>query len=331
MKVRYFLLLFLFVLNPFFLSLADSISGVVIDAGTSNPISGILVTAATRDWSDAYFGQTQADGTYTISNISAGEYFVQIDTQGTAFSDYISEWYDNAYSFWEATPVDVTQPNNTPNIDFLLDAGGYITGQVNDESNAPLSNISLGAYDYKSGEYISGATTIADGTYQIKRLFSGNYRVCARPTLSNYIPECYDGVFSKQDSTSVNVTQPNTTSSINFILSRGGTIAGNVRDKDTGVAIYDCRVVAYDANTGEEVNYAYPDSNGMYNIIGLYTGDYIVCVELWEGTEYIPQCYDNVPVRSQATPVSITAPNTHNIWFRLQKERSPQFFISNAC
>lgn len=418
MKVRNYILLCIFILNPLFLCLAGSISGIVIDASSSNPISGIWVTAATRDWSYADFAQTQADGTYSITNLPADEYFVQIDTQGTSYSDYISEWYNNAYSFWEAipvivpstgdvsnvnftleiggsisgrvlrasdnqpiaglfvdaedinfgggwasaqtdingnytlkglysgkwivrvdtsgtdfveeyynnvykeslaTPVDVMQPNNTSNIDFLLDVGGYITGLVKDNSNTPLSNISISAYDYKSGEYISGATTIADGTYQIKRLYSGDYRVCARPTVSNYVLECYDESFSKQDATSVNVIQPNTISGINFILSRGGAISGNVRDKDTGEAIYDCRVVAYNANTGEEVSSAYPDSLGTYNIIGLYTGEYIVCVELWEGTEYIPQCYENALVRSQATPVSITAPNTHNIWFRLQK------------
>jgi hypothetical protein len=288
----------------FSLELGGSISGVVKD-DSGNPIVGAWVDASGIDISAYGYDSTSADGSYTIKGLLSGSYRVRADA-----SAYLTEYYDNVYDYSEATPVLVNKPNDTPNINFSLELGGSISGVVKDDSGNPI----VGAWVYASGIDSSGDgydSTSADGSYAIKGLFSGNYRVQA--SASAYLTEYYDNVYDYYEATPVSVTAPDETTGINFALGGGGTISGVVED-DSGNPIAGATVCAdgYDVS-----DYACSQTagDGNYTIGGLHSGSYIVSAE---ASGYLTTYYDNVYDWNDATPVIVTAQNdTPNVNFSL--------------
>ena len=60
---------------------------------------------------------TGPDGSYTITGLVTGQYRVRAYAEG-----YFGEYYDGVYQYHEATPVSVTMPDDTPDIEFTLDS-----------------------------------------------------------------------------------------------------------------------------------------------------------------------------------------------------------------
>ena len=59
------------------------------------------------------------------------------------------EWYQDADpQEGDPPPVHVDAPSETQNIDFILEAGGTISGRIVDQAGNPLEGIGLDAYDY---------------------------------------------------------------------------------------------------------------------------------------------------------------------------------------
>jgi hypothetical protein len=288
----------------FSLELGGSISGVVKD-DSGNPIIGAWVDASGIDISGYGDDYTLNDGSYVISGLPSGNYSVSAEATG-----FIEEYYDNVYDWSDATPVPVVKPNNTPNINFSLEIGGSISGIVKDDSGNPISRASVSA----SGIDVSGYgydSTSADGSYTIKGLLSGNYRV--RASASAYLIEYYDNVYDYSEATPVSVTAPDETTGIDFALGGAGTISGVVED-DSGNPIAGATVCAdgYDVS-----DYACSQTagDGSYTIGGLHSDSYIVSAE---ASGYLTTYYDNVYDWNDATPVIVTAPNdTPNVNFSL--------------
>ena len=67
-------------------------------------------------------GLTGPDGTYTIGGLATGDYRVRACATG-----YFCEYYDDATDYDSATPVAVTEGENTPNINLSLGAQGTPT------------------------------------------------------------------------------------------------------------------------------------------------------------------------------------------------------------
>ena len=116
----------------FILSSGGSITGLVTDEATGQPLSGVDV------WADTFLccgggngARTELDGTYTISGLAPGEYRVRAEKHE---SSYVGEFYASTTAWDQATPVTVVSDSTTPNIDFSLTSGGAISGTVTNEA-----------------------------------------------------------------------------------------------------------------------------------------------------------------------------------------------------
>ncbi|MCL5035275.1 MAG: carboxypeptidase regulatory-like domain-containing protein [Bacteroidetes bacterium] len=86
--------------------LQGTIAGTVTDSNNV-PIPNVIVRLYQRDM-DMHFdysARTDSNGYYAIHGVDAGKYLVRaIPTN----SNYLPEWYDNAFSMMNATPISVT-------------------------------------------------------------------------------------------------------------------------------------------------------------------------------------------------------------------------------
>ncbi|MFC2071163.1 carboxypeptidase regulatory-like domain-containing protein, partial [Chloroflexota bacterium] len=105
-----------------------TISGHVYQSDNTTPIiSGARVYVYGSDNLTYSFGWTILDGSYETTGLLAGDYTVKVAAEG-----YVTEWYDDVYEQGEATPVTVTVPDDTPNINFILE---YTTVTINAQPN----------------------------------------------------------------------------------------------------------------------------------------------------------------------------------------------------
>ena len=301
----------------FILSSGGSITGVVTDETTGQPLSGVDV------WADTFLccgggngARTELDGTYTISGLAPGEYRVRAEKHD---SSYVGEFYASTTAWDQATPVTVMSDSTTPNIDFSLTSGGAISGTVTNEATGqPIANADVWAdlYDCCGGG--GGWTrTEADGTYIIDGLPGGTFRVTAQAPDQGFVREFYASTTEWHLATEVAVTAGATTAGIHFSLVGGGSISGRVTRESDGFPIAEADVWAdtYDCCGGG--NGARTDADGYYTVDGLAAGNYRVQVHADEHG-LVGEFYASTTNWEQASSVGVTAGvDTPNIDFTL--------------
>ncbi|MCX7785730.1 MAG: carboxypeptidase-like regulatory domain-containing protein [candidate division WOR-3 bacterium] len=178
-----------------------AISGVVTDSATGLPIANAQVNAC-RPGSCGGRAFTDANGFYTINNLSAGDYQVTAKALG-----YRPQRYPTA--------VTVVAGQTTADINFALVAmspppppqdPGSISGVVTDSvTGLPIAGATVIA---RHRRFVRRVTTAEDGSYTITNLPPRDYHVMARA--QNYYPKMYPSP--------VNVVSGQNTPDINFIL-----------------------------------------------------------------------------------------------------------------
>lgn len=242
---------------------------------------------------------SDATGVYTTSpGLPSGPYRL---LYSQAYG-YASEYYNNAPDLNTATAVTLTAPTLVNGIDAQLDSGGTITGVVTSAATGlPLQSIQVSAsgtagyaYDY----------TDSNGQYTVVGLGSGSYSVSASPISSENL------IAPRQTAT---VTAPTATTNVNFSMSAGGTLSGQVTDLGgtplENITVY---VGGRDVDFGD---YFSTNAAGVYTATGMPTGTYFVLFR--PSDTYIPEAYndrgfeadlyDDVPVTAPATVSGIDA------------------------
>jgi hypothetical protein len=122
------------------------------------------------------------------------------------------------YDRSQATPVSVTAPDDTPNINVTLEPGGTISGHVyQSDGTTPVEGAIIWVYDYSTLSVVyARASTSSDGSYTTPGVPSGQYGV--QVEAAGYIAEWYNGVVDPGDATPVPVTVPDDTPGIDFTL-----------------------------------------------------------------------------------------------------------------
>ena len=122
--------------------------------------------------------------------------------------------------------------------DCKLSEGGIISGSVTDAANSPIENASITVYD-QNQSYVFSSFTDTAGTYTIKHLPSGNYKVLFKgPNGTNLAYQWFANQASFNQANWVSVVAGSTTANINAQLVTGGTITGSTT---TGTALADNR------------------------------------------------------------------------------------------
>lgn len=241
--------------------LPGSISGMVTDT-EGQPLEGCQVYAGPSDGDPSGPEPTNADGSYTVSNLTADDYYVGVSCDG-----YVSEYYEGVRWANDATLVPVAEGEDTPDIDFSLDAGGSISGVATDNQGGPIEGCTIRAIPERVGfGTYSVTTTNADGSYSIVSLTADDYGLAIE--CDDYLSEYYNAVSWLDDATVVSVVEGQDTPNINFTLDAGGTISGGVRDAQ-GNPLEGCLVGADPWDDARTSGNASTNPDGSYTISAL--------------------------------------------------------------
>src|SRR5262249_26373377 len=282
----------------FHLAAGGRIAGTVT-ATDGSPLQTVAVRAATISGAPAGSATTLSDGSYVISGVRAGTYFVYT-SNGVGFVDVVHASPSGLACFFCAPAqigagVSVTT-SQTTTVNFTLALGAAISGTVTDTSSAPIANVSVAAVTLFSGFGPSGFTA-ADGTYTIVGIPPGSYAV-ATSNNSGYINQVYSGHVCGNCNTAsgdlVSVTAGSTHAGVNFTLASGGPIAGTVTDA-SGAPIAGASVGIFNL-TGALIASAQTNFLGQYSTKGVPDGAYYVdASSIGYATTVWPNCTGCVP------------------------------------
>ncbi len=95
-----------------------SVSGTVTDSTDGTPVADVVVQATSLGSDATEYAYTDVDGTYVLRGVLPGATVVE-------FADYderyLGEWFDDAPTLDEATPVTVVLGQDVPDVDAALD------------------------------------------------------------------------------------------------------------------------------------------------------------------------------------------------------------------
>jgi len=205
----------------FVLELGGTITGHVYRADGVTPVANLHVYATDCDTNKWTAGvNTDGDGYYAVA-VPPGSYRVRACGSCSGLT-YVSEFYNDTYDYNAAAEVPVTASSDTPNIDFVLEVGGTVTGRVyRQDAVTPIPNVHVYATDYHSNAWMDGTNTAGNGSYRLV-LPSGTYRVRACGsccTGAPYADQYYDHTCNYNEAAEVPVMAPGETADINFSLS----------------------------------------------------------------------------------------------------------------
>ncbi len=304
---------------------ATGIAGTVeTEAGTG--LEGVEVRIL--DTSGSYFNliQTEAGGTFSFAPLSAGSYLLWT-TNDQGFIDEL--WQDipcaGGCYYFGGTPVGVAAGQDVTGIDFVLSAGGRISGVVTDEfSGNPIEALEVKIYDSEES-LVTIATTSGTGTFTSPTGLPANDYFVRTSNDSGYFDEIWNdipcpGACDVTQGDPISVTLGATTPDINFALVVGGRIAGTVTSSGDGAPIDRVRIDFYDAAGGWAAS-ATPDASGVYATdAGLAPGNFFAVTDNWWG--HVDELYDNIPCFAgcnpiDGTPIVVSGGTTGGIDFAL--------------
>jgi hypothetical protein len=299
------------------------IEGTVTEStGTHKGLENISVTVYGLNEEFVGSASTNANGEYTVTGLSEGQYKTKFSNE----PKYASQYYDKQLSFASATPISVTEGKTTSGIDAALQEPGKISGEVTNLAGVPLSRVDVEVTSASADfdfEITKSASTNANGEYTVEGLPEGEYRVGFFPNESTYRSQYYNDQASFTAANLVHVTAGGTTSGIGAALKEGGKISGTVTDSVTHGRLAKIAVYAFSANPeveGYSSGFAETNANGEYTVVGLSTGSFKVEF-YWEFSEaeskacehaprciprYITQYFNNQPSPATANAVGAT-------------------------
>jgi protocatechuate 3,4-dioxygenase beta subunit len=288
------------------------IGGIVTSSDTGTPLEGVTVYIWHSNQTYVGLARTESSGSYTTPGLGDGSYLVSFDTSfavGDA-RDYQNEVYNDQATLDMATPVDVTAPTLTADIDATLIRGATISGTVTTaDTNMPLPGVTIELY--RDGSWRQSVVTDGQGGYAFRGLASGSYTVRAVPPFNrytNYAPAYYNNQSQPAQATPVNVTAPQTVGGIDILVQSGGTISGRVTALDTGEGLDTVAINIYDSS-GELIRSASADEQGYYQTAGLLDGAYRVQFAPNDpANRYRGEYYADQLSLEQAEPVQVVAP-----------------------
>ncbi len=288
----------------------QAIAGTVKSSDDSD-LKGAVVVAFSVDSSQTPsrgIASVNADGSYLIEHLLPGSFYVVAEAP-----DFYPQFYDHAEAFDKATLVTVAESDTTTGIDFTLKrnlpGAGAISGRVvRDSDGLPIANATVSVYSGDNPFYYNSGVTQGDGTYLIPQLKSASYLV--QIWADGYLSEFFDNARAIEQATLVTVNEPQETPNIDFSLSAGGSITGQVTNQDgqplTGT-IVEAHLAKLDSFYYRGYGVAISESDGSYKISGLETGAYVASAQAWNEWGYAQEWYENVSTPDSATAVQVNA------------------------
>ena len=220
------------------LARTGSISGTVSDQDTGQPLVDVCAVAFGDETLTFAEARTGEDGTYVLSELTAGDYVVLFGDCASPYT-HLSEIYDgvqfDATTAVEPTPVTVVSAEDTGGIDAGLEEGGAVEGTVTAlHTGRPQSLVCIGLFpaaatdedDVAAGGATSGTDPFgsmeaAPGTYTLAGVRPGDYVVSFNPEMCSddgYDTSWFDGNGARDDATVVSVRKGEVRSSVDGVV-----------------------------------------------------------------------------------------------------------------
>jgi len=292
----------------FVLPAAGSIAGTITRASNGATLpnidldcydsQGVRVDITTR---------SAANGTFAIGPLPVGSYFLRADPAPT--DGYLLEYYPNVRELASASAIAVGAGAATANIDFALEAGGWVSGLVR-AGATPLADIDLDIYDSATGVRVPrGDKTNPDGTYVVGPLAPGSYKLRCDPLpAQHYAVEYYNAKSRIADADALVVAPGTGTAGIDFQLDAGASIAGIVRRAANNAPVANIDVDVFDATTGVRFDQSAKTAvDGTFTIGPLAAGQYKLRADVPAGIPYLDRYWPDAASLATATPIAVGA------------------------
>jgi len=280
-----------------------SVSGTVTGGGAPLEFAYVAIQSPDGEYYDS--SETDSDGTYSFSDIPAGQYTV--DFQPAEGANFLERWWQDAPNQNSATYFSLADGQSLTSIDADLPVGATISGTVDgaDAAGVGLADVYVDA-ESQDGSSSGSATTDSDGNYTIIGLSAGSYTVQFQPNEGNYLGQWWTNEPTPQDADLVDVGSAATVSDIDAHLAVGATISGTVDVAGSpNTPLADATVTALDSR-GLQVESATTDDSGDYTISALPAGTYSVQFQAADGQDYGVQYWQDADSAADATPVTLT-------------------------
>ncbi|WP_169580837.1 MULTISPECIES: carboxypeptidase-like regulatory domain-containing protein [Microbacterium] len=199
------------------LDAAGIVTGVVSDADGA-PVEGVTVEVHS-EVSGTISAATDGAGIYRIGGLRTGSAKIRFLTE-TASSDVAGEWWNDALSADDATPIEITQGEIVSGIDAQLRPGGRITGTVLGSDGAPLSSGMVLAYRGDEQTPASQTWINEDGSFAVRGLAPGTYRVLVTIYAENLqIWEWWDNAQTRESADAVQIAEGQAVDGLHMTLS----------------------------------------------------------------------------------------------------------------
>jgi hypothetical protein len=269
---------------------ATTLAGLItgwVDAGTTGAalpgvcVYAIAITGYPGAWSASgaqYDATTSASGTYELT-VPVGTYGLRFDPScdNTVTSSYATQYYLGQPDLESVNAISASATTPATAVNVALVAGFSVSGTVTGPW-APngTANVCVTADD-APGAAVGRASTSSDGTFSIRSLPAGDYRVYFDPTCggaraSLYAPQYYPGQALWAAATELQIAED--VNGIDARLMNGATLSGTVAApgaaNNAGVCVYALAV------GGQLAGRNVTDEMGSYAIPNLAAGSYKV-------------------------------------------------------
>ena len=313
-----------------------TISGTITDQSTGDPVIDGEICVYETDGTGVLCAGAEADGSYTTPEVPAGAYVVVINNA----PGFVHEIYDDIQDLgfqnnFALADFVFTGPSDVSGIDFALEPGNTISGQLTDEATGlPIEGEICVLTD--AGEGVTCTQTDENGFYTTAAMPPGEY-VLFINNASGYVHEFYDDIqdIGFQDNALIAArvdTSASDVGGIDFALEQGFRISGVVTESATGFVVEGVLVCLRDTDRNG-VTCAETDGLGAYETSDVPAGDYVAFVDAGE-SGLIGEFYDNIREDdpsgdpfSLADVISLAGASVGGIDFELDIEDVPRLWV----
>jgi hypothetical protein len=252
--------------------------------GAGAPLGGACVTATSTGGSFSGWAHATGDGSWSIP-LPAGTYRIFYEDCDIADAhDHVAEYHSNARMESAATLV-VLPAGGTVDVGLAdLAVGGAVAGRLSvaaPHASLDFLDVCVSAIDPSTGAVVATTrSNTSDGTYVLRGVPVGSVKIRATDcSYFRYLVAWYGG----SDETSA-ATLPSaagtTTSAVDILLSRGGSLSGRVlmaRDGGSAGAAPAAGVcITVNDSSGVMVSRSTTMTDGTWAAAGLPAGSYVV-------------------------------------------------------
>jgi hypothetical protein len=259
------------------------LEGQVTDATTHAGLADVraCTSVAAGDPLGSRCATSDAGGHYRIVGIPTGEYKLRLEPEFAGGDpDYLTQFWPGGQNFAAGRSFSLTDGSSKAGVDAAMELGATISGKVVDEDGAPVSGLSVCTYPVLGNTNLgycleNEGETGSDGTYTIRGLYSGEYKLHFFGATGNYLGQWYPAKPTRAEAAVVSVAAPAALTAIDATLQSGGAISGTLREAGSHDPIGLAEVCARPKG-GTNLYCSQTKAGGEYSIHSLPTRGYVV-------------------------------------------------------